>query len=173
MNTARNITRTLGIALLVAAGAAAPVRSDTPATPTTAGATMKHARGSFEVSLKPLDPYNQAPDAEMGRRAIDKQFHGELEAVSQGEMLSAGTPTKGSAGYVAIERVSGSLNGRSGSFTLQHNATMTRGTPYLNIIVVPDSGTGHLTGISGTMNIIIADGKHSYDFEYSLPDQTP
>lgn len=129
-----------------------------------------HARGSFEVSLKPLETYNKTPDSSLGRMSIDKQFHGELEAVSQGEMLSAGSPVKGSAGYVAIERVSGTLSGRSGSFVLQHNATMTRGAPYLNIIVVPDSGTGGLTGLSGNMNIIIADGKHSYDFEYSLPE---
>lgn len=129
-----------------------------------------HARGSFEVSLKPLETYNKTPDSSLGRMSIDKQFHGELEAVSQGEMLSAGSPVKGSAGYVAIERVSGTLNGRSGSFVLQHDATMTRGAPYLNIIVVPDSGTGGLTGLSGNMNIIIADGKHSYDFEYSLPE---
>lgn len=131
---------------------------------------MKHALGSFEVSMKPLEPYNTSPDAGLGRRSIDKQFHGELEAVSQGEMLSAGSPAKGSAGYVAIERVTGRLMGRSGSFSLQHNATMTRGTPYLNIIVVPDSGTGELAGLSGTMNIIISEGRHSYDFEYSLPE---
>jgi hypothetical protein len=163
MNPARN----LGMAVLTAACAACAAA---PSAPPTAGATMKHAMGSFDVSIKPLEPYNQSPEAELGRRSIDKQFHGQLEAVSQGEMLSAGTPTKGSAGYVAIERVTGTLDGRSGSFTLQHNATMTRGTPYLNIIVVPDSGTGQLTGLSGTMNIIITDGKHAYDFEYSLPE---
>lgn len=128
-----------------------------------------HARGPFDVSLKPLEPYNKSEGAGLGRMSIDKQFHGDLEAVSQGEMLSAGSPVKGSAGYVAIERVTGTLNGRSGSFVLQHNATMNRGVPSLNIIVVPDSGTGELAGLSGTMNIIIADGKHSYDFEYNLP----
>jgi hypothetical protein len=101
--------------------------------------------------------------------SIDKQFHGDLEASSKGEMLTAGTAAKGSAGYVAIERVSGSLHGGTGTFILQHNATMNRGTPQLNIIVVPDSGTGQLARITGTMNIIIADGKHSYDFVYSLP----
>lgn len=166
-----HLASSLVMIVVIAACAVSPARADSPATPSNAGATMKHARGSFDVSLKPLDPYNKSSDAELGRRAIDKQFHGELEAVSQGEMLSAGTPTKGSAGYVAIERVTGTLAGRSGGFTLQHNATMTRGTPYLNIIVVPDSGTGQLAGLSGTMNIIIApDGKHSYDFEYSLPE---
>jgi hypothetical protein len=132
---------------------------------------MPQARGSFDVSLNPLAPYNAAEDAKLGRMSIDKQFKGDLAAVSKGEMLSAFTATKGSAGYVAIERVSGSLHGRAGAFVLQHNATMTRGAPALNIIVVPDSGTGELTGLSGTMNIIIADGKHSYEFEYQLPAQ--
>jgi Protein of unknown function (DUF3224) len=131
----------------------------------------QHATGPFEVKLTPLEPANKTEDNVLGRMSIDKQFRGDLEAVSKGEMLTAGTITKGSAGYVAIERVSGSLKGRSGTFILQHNATMTRGTPQLNIIVVPDSGTGELTGLTGTMNIIIAEGgKHSYDFTYSLPD---
>jgi len=106
--------------------------------------------------------------ATLGRMSIDKQFHDDLEASSKGEMLSAMSGTPGSAGYVAIEKVSGTLHGRSGSFVLQHSATMTRGTPALNIIVVPDSGTGELAGLSGTMTIIIADGKHSYTFDYTL-----
>jgi hypothetical protein len=129
---------------------------------------MNKATGTFDVKINPLAPYNTSAEAKLGRMSIDKQFHGELEGSSQGEMLSAGSDTKGSAGYVAIERVSGSLNGRSGGFTLQHNATMVRGAPYLNIIVVPDSGTGELMGIRGSMNIIIEQGKHSYEFEYSL-----
>ena len=129
-----------------------------------------HATGPFDVKLAPLEPANKTEDNSLGRMSIDKQFHGDLEASSKGEMLTAGTAVKGSAGYVAIERVSGSLHGRTGSFILQHNATMNRGTPQLNIIVVPDSGTSQLAGITGTMNIIIADGKHSYDFAYSLPD---
>jgi len=129
-----------------------------------------HATGPFDVKLTPLDPANKAEDNSLGRMSSDKQFHGDLEATSKGEMLTAGTAVKGSAGYVAIERVSGSLNGRTGTFILQHNATMNRGTPQLNIIVVPDSGTGQLAGLTGTMNIIITDGKHSYDFTYSLPD---
>jgi hypothetical protein len=129
-----------------------------------------HAIGPFDVKLAPLDPANKTDDNSLGRMSIDKQFHGDLEATSKGEMLTAGTAVKGSAGYVAIERVSGTLQGRAGSFTLQHNATMDRGAPHLNIIVVPDSGTGQLTGLTGTMNILIADGKHSYDFAYSVPD---
>ena len=105
----------------------------------------------------------------LGRRSIDKQFQGALDATSQGMMLSAGTATRGSAGYVAIEQVTGVLDGRRGSFVLQHHATMNRGEPNLSIIVVPDSGTDELTGLSGTMGIRIADGKHFYDFEYTLP----
>jgi Protein of unknown function (DUF3224) len=131
---------------------------------------MNRASGTFEVKLNSLLPYNSTADAKLARLSIDKQFHGDLEATSQGEMLSAGTDIKGSAGYVAIERVLGRLSGRSGGFVLQHNATMTRGVPYLNIIVVPDSGTGELVGLSGTMNIIIDTGKHSYEFEYRLLD---
>jgi hypothetical protein len=100
---------------------------------------------------------------------LDKQFHGELEATSQGQMLTAGTTVKGSAGYVAIEKVSGTLHGRKGTFILQHSATMTRGTPQLSIFVVPDSGTEALTGLGGAMDIVIDKGKHSYVFEYTLP----
>jgi hypothetical protein len=102
--------------------------------------------------------------------SIDKQFHGDIEGTSKGQMLTAGTAVKGSAGYVAIERVSGTLRGRSGSFVLQHSGTMTRGAPQLSITVVPDSGTGQLVGLTGKMAINIADGKHSYDFEYALAE---
>jgi hypothetical protein len=129
------------------------------------------ARGNFEVKLNPLPAYNTSAGAKLGRMSIDKQFHGELEATSQGEMLSAMTDVKGSAGYVAIERVTGTLNGRRGTFVLQHNATMNRGKPFLNIIVVPDSGSAELAGLSGSMKIIIAEGRHSYEFEYSLAPQ--
>jgi len=133
------------------------------------GATMTHhAKGGFDVKLQPLDAYNKDEGAGLARMAIDKQFHGDLAATSKGEMLSAMGGVKGSAGYVAIERVSGTLAGRRGSFTLQHNATMTRGEPYLNLIVVPDSGTDELAGLSGTMKITIANGVHSYEFDYTL-----
>ena len=127
------------------------------------------AAGPFDVRLNPLVPYENTEGAMLGRMSLDKQFHGDLTAVSKGEMLTAGTAVKGSAGYVAIERVSGALQGRTGTFSLQHNATMTRGTPHLEIIVVPDSGTGQLEGLGGTMAINIVDGKHSYLFEYTLP----
>jgi uncharacterized protein DUF3224 len=131
---------------------------------------MNKAVGTFEVKINPLAPHNTSADAKLARMSIDKQFRGDLDATSQGEMLSAGTATKGSAGYVAIERVTGTLNDRSGSFVLQHNATMNRGAPYLNIVVIPDSGTGELAGLSGTMHIIIDQGKHSYEFEYDFSD---
>src|SRR5262249_10125904 len=114
---------------------------------------MPLAKGSFEVKLAPIETYSK--DASLGRMSIDKHFHGDLEATSIGEMLSAGSPVKGSAGYVAIEKVTGTLEGQSGSFVLQHFATMNRGTPRLMIEVVPDSGTGDLTGLSGTLQINI------------------
>ncbi len=128
------------------------------------------ASGPFEVKVLPQKPDNPCAEAaQLGRMALDKQFHGALEADSKGEMLAFMTAVKGSAGYVAIERVTGTLDGRSGSFVLQHNATMDRGTPNLNIVVVPDSGTGELTGSRGTMKIDIQPGgKHFYDFDYEL-----
>ena len=129
---------------------------------------MKKASGTFSVKIGPLSQYNTSQDAKLARMSIDKQFNGDLVGTSQGEMLSAGTDIKGSAGYVAIERVTGTLNDRSGSFVLQHNATMTRGAPYLNIVVVPDSGTGEFAGLTGTMHIAIDKGNHSYEFEYNL-----
>jgi len=134
------------------------------------GITMHRVNGSFDVKLQPIDPYNRDEGAGIARMSIDKQFHGALDATSKGEMLSAMGNVKGSAGYVAIERVSGTLAGRKGSFTLQHNATMTRGEPYLNIIIVPDSGSGDLVGLSGSMKIDITEGKHFYTFDYALAD---
>lgn len=129
----------------------------------------QHASGPFEVKIAPLDPAFKFTENPIGRFSLDKQFHGDLEASSQGEMLSAGSP-KTSGGYVAIERVSGTLSGRSGTFVLQHNATMTNGVPQMNITVVPGTGTGQLAGLTGTMAIIIKEGKHSYDFAYALPE---
>jgi hypothetical protein len=102
--------------------------------------------------------------------SIDKQFHGDLEGTSKGQMLSAMGSVKGSAGYVALERITGTLKGRSGSFVLQHSGTMTRGAPQLSVTVVPDSGTGQLVGLAGALTIKIDNGKHSYDFDYTLPE---
>jgi Protein of unknown function (DUF3224) len=127
------------------------------------------ARGAFEVKLAPLPTSDTAEGGLLGRMSIDKQFHGDLQATSKGEMLSAGTSVKGSAAYVAIERVTGTLGGRSGAFVLQHSATMNRGEPQLSITVVPDSGTGELEGLAGKMVIEIASGQHSYAFDYTLP----
>ncbi len=130
------------------------------------------ARGTFEVKLTPQASDDAAGGATLGRMTLDKQFHGDLEATGKGEMLTAMTGVEGSAGYVAIERVSGKLHNRKGTFVLQHSGTMARGTQQLSVTVVPDSGTDQLTGITGKMTIDIADGKHSYGFEYTLP-QTP
>jgi hypothetical protein len=131
---------------------------------------MMHASGTFEVKIIPQKPDNkEAESANLGRMSIDKQFYGDLEATSKGEMLAAATEVKGSAGYVAMERVSGTLQGRGGAFILQHSGTMTRNAPQMSVTVVPDSGTGQLVGLAGTMTIKIADGKHFYEFDYALP----
>jgi uncharacterized protein DUF3224 len=127
----------------------------------------RRATGSFEVKLAPLEPYVK-DDPTLGRFSLDKQYHGDLEASSQGEMLSAGKPPTG--GAVAMEKVTGRLNGRSGTFVLQHSGTMEQGTTTSwSIAVVPGSGTGELAGLSGKMEIIIENGKHSYVFDYTLP----
>lgn len=129
-----------------------------------------HASGTFEVKMTPQPAQDGVGDPGIGRMALDKQFHGDLEANGKGQMLAAGTDVLGSAGYVALERVSGTLHGRRGTFALQHSGTMARGAPQLSITVVPDSATGELLGLAGKLAITIADGKHSYDFEYTLPD---
>ena len=127
-----------------------------------------HASGTFEVKLAPQAGDDYADAATLARMTIDKVFHGDLEGASKGQMLSAGTAIRNSAGYVAIERVTGTLHGRTGTFVLQHSGTMNRGAPQLVVTVVPDSGTGDLTGLSGTMVIDISDGKHAYTFDYTL-----
>ena len=132
-----------------------------------AAAMTTRAHGTFDVKLAPLAD-DKVEGASLGRMSIDKQLHGDLEGSSKGEMLTAVTGVKGSAGYVAIERVRGKLGGRTGTFVLQHSGTMTRGAQQLAITVVPDSGTGDLAGLTGTMSIRIEDGKHFYDFDYSL-----
>jgi hypothetical protein len=126
-------------------------------------------KGTFEVTLLPRELALSHEQPGLGRMSIDKQFHGELEATSKGEMLSAMTAVKGSAGYVAIERVSGTLQGKKGTFILQHSATIHRGVSRLAIVVVPDSGTEDLAGLHGTMNIEIVGKDHFYVFEFSVP----
>ena len=125
------------------------------------------ASGTFEVKLKPQVDENVG-DPTVGRLSLDKQFHGDLEAASKGQMLAVQGEVKGSAGYVAMERVTGTLAGHAGSFALQHTGTMTRGVPELSVMVVPDSGTGELAGLNGKMTITIADGKHFYELQYEL-----
>jgi hypothetical protein len=132
---------------------------------------MPLATGSFDVRLTPDGAPYVAPGSTLAALTLDKTFRGDLEATSAGRMLSAGTDVKGSAAYVAIERVSGTLRGKTGTFVLQHNGVMTRGAGQLSIAVVPDSGTGDLTGLSGTMSIDITDGKHFYEFDYILAEQ--
>ena len=131
------------------------------------------ANGTFEVKVNVQKADNkEAESARLGRMSLEKRFQGELEATSAGQMLSVGTEVAGSAGYVAMERVNGTLHGRTGSFALQHSGTMTRGEPQLSVTVVPDSGTGQLVGIAGRMTIKIVDGKHFYEFRYTL-SETP
>ncbi|HMC77611.1 MAG TPA: DUF3224 domain-containing protein [Vicinamibacterales bacterium] len=129
----------------------------------------QHATGPFDVKMTPQPADGYADGATLGRMTLDKQFRGALEATGKGQMLTGMGGVKGSAGYVAIERVTGTLNGRQGSFVLQHTGVMDRGTPRLTITVVPDSGTDGLQGLAGTMTIeAAAGGKHSYDFNYTL-----
>lgn len=127
------------------------------------------AAGPFDVKVIPQAPSDASDPSIVGRMLLDKKFHGELEATSKGEMLAASsTSEKGSAGYVAIERVTGKLNGLEGSFHLQHTGSMNRGAPSLSITVIPDTGTGDLAGLSGSMTIDISDGKHAYTFDYTI-----
>lgn len=128
-----------------------------------------HASGPFDVKVIPQD--DKSDDPLLARMTLDKQYHGDLDGTGKGQMLTASTDVKGSGAYVAIEKVTGTLNGRAGTFVLQHSGTMTNNAPQLTITVVPDSGTGELKGISGKMTIIVAaGGKHSYDFGYTLPN---
>jgi hypothetical protein len=128
---------------------------------------MHHAHGTFTVKLVPLTP----PPAEgLGRFSIDKEIHGDLEATTKGEMFSGGDFKQGAAGYVAIEVVTGTLAGKKGTFAIQQMGTMDANGPKMQAVLVPGSGTGELKGIAGTFTIVIADGKHSYDMEYSLPE---
>jgi hypothetical protein len=131
----------------------------------------QHATGSFQVVLAAQALVDETAAPLLGRMTINKTFTGDLEACSKGEMLMASTSVKGSAGYVAIERVTGTLEGRHGSFVLQHAGSMHRGAPQLSVTVVPDSGTDELLGLSGTLSIIIEEGEHRYEFAYAFSDQ--
>ena len=128
---------------------------------------MTKASGTFAVKVSPQAP-DEGDTSGVGRLQLDKQFSGDLEGSCKGQMLAISSAVEGSAGYVAMELVTGTLQGKSGGFALLHFGTMTRGTPELNVMVVPDSGTGGLEGLSGKMQIIIAEGKHSYEFDYEF-----
>jgi Protein of unknown function (DUF3224) len=129
------------------------------------------ARGTFDVKVAAVDVSKSTDGLELGRYSLDKQYRGDLEATGKGEMLTVGTPVEGSAAYVAVERVEGTLAGHRGSFALQHSGSMAHGDQRLTIEVVPDSGTGELVGLEGGLQIVVTDGKHSYSFDYSLPDK--
>jgi hypothetical protein len=126
------------------------------------------ARGTFEIQLEREAPYDVEDGVSLGRSTGQKRFEGDLEGISAVHMLGVLTPTEGSAGYVAIERVIGRLAGRSGTFVLQHSGAMARGSQQLRIEVVPDSGTGELTGLRGNMTIEITGGEHFYVFDFEL-----
>ena len=153
--------------LLVTAASAAQAQSNQLST--RQSVMNETATGEFVVKLLPLAFEGQAEGSKLGRMSIDKTISGDLVATTKGQMLSAMTEIKGSAGYVAIEKVEGSLNGKNGTFVLQHTGTMNQGNPSLSVTVVPDSGTGELVGLAGQFHIIIAAGKHSYEFKYTLP----
>jgi len=129
----------------------------------------RHAEGSFDVKMTPLAAEDALAGSGIGRYSMAKEYHGDLEATAKGEMLGAGDPGTGSAGYVAMEVVSGALGGHAGTFALQHSGVMEKGGSTMAVTVVPGSGTGRLAGIAGTLTITIAGGKHSYRLEYTLP----
>ena len=164
------LLNTFCLALLFASAAQTETHSAVKPAIQKGAAMPAHVTGTFEVKLVPQPPEDKAEGSTLARMTIDKQFHGDLEGTGKGQMLTAGTEVKGSAGYVAIERITGTLQGRAGSFVLQHSGTLTRGAPQQSVTVVPDSGTGQLVGLTGKMTGTIADGKHSYDLEYALPE---
>ena len=168
----RRNARTMGIAAICALLAvdAAAVGRRGQNLPEKGTNMTKRAEGTFDVKVTPATVADLAQAAGVGAMSIEKQYRGDLEATGQGEMLHAATEVKGSGVYVAIEKVSGTLASRRGTFLLQHSGTMRRGEPQLTVTVVPDSGTGELAGLTGRMNIIIADGKHSYELEYDFED---
>jgi hypothetical protein len=163
------LTWAFGLSLGLLSGASA----ETPAKPQIIqkGAAVTQASGTFEVKVKPLPSDEKVPGLKVGRLSLDKVFQGDLVGTSLGEMSTAETTVEGSGGYVAIERVNGTLKGRTGEFSLLHQGTMRRGGEFnLNITVVPDSGTGELAGLTGKMTITIDGKKHFYTLDYALPD---
>lgn len=159
--------------LFVVLGLGQAAGADTPAKPAVKGGApaMHRASGTFEVKITPLPKDEKVAGLALGRYAVEKQIKGGLQGTSRAEMMAPDSAVEGSGGYVAVEQVTGTLDGRSGAFTLIHQGTMKKGTPGFDLVVkvVPDSGTGQLAGLSGTMRIIIEGGKHSYELDYSLP----
>lgn len=153
----------IGLFLAAATVAVAPRTASAQSTVHDTVVTMR-ATGSFEVKMAP-----QATDAPIGRMSLDKQFHGDLEGTGKGEMLAGMTAVEGSAAYVALEQVTAALHGRRGTFLLLHRGVMDRGAQTLSVTVVPDSGTGELVGLAGTLRILIEGGRHAYEFDYTLP----
>ena len=129
-----------------------------------------HAVGTFDVKMTPQVSGASSGDVSISKMSIEKQFHGAIEGNSKGEMLASMGAVQGSAGYVAMERFTGTLDGRAGSFVLQHNGTLNRGVPALSVNIVPDSGTEQLSGLSGSMKIDVIDGTHHYEFTYKFED---
>jgi hypothetical protein len=160
------------LALLIGAAGLAQAGNGLAAAPTITKETITmQAKGTFDVQLTPQDAATDIGATKIGRMKLDKQFHGDLAAASVGEMLAMRTDVQGSAGYVAMEHVNGTLQGRKGTFVLQHSGTMNRGAAALDLNVVPDSGTGELKGLSGSMKIEIVEGKHRYIMDYVLPTE--
>jgi hypothetical protein len=158
------------VLLSMAVRVAAAQSASTPTVQPKETCSTNHARGLFDVKTTAQALSEKVADPTLGRMSLEKQYHGDLEASGKGEMLTISTGVKGSGVYVAVERVTGTLQGRKGSFALYHTGVMTRGTPELRITVVPDSGTDQLAGIAGTLSIQIENGKHSYDLVYTLPE---
>ena len=162
----------LAAALFVCMGTGA-AGDEAPAKPASKGgmAVARHATGTFEVKVTPLPKDEKVPGLAVGRYAFEKQLKGGLEGTSKGEMMAPDSPVEGSGGYVAVEHFAGSLDGRSGSFMLVHQGIMKKGAPGFDLVikVVPDSGTGQLARLAGTMKIVIEGGKHSYELDYTLP----
>lgn len=164
----RPLVCALGLCALVLSGCAQN-RETIPGEPRKETTMTKRASGNFDVKLTPMPPEAQGADGGLGRMLLDKQFHGDLQAASKGQMLATmGEVVPNSGAYVALERVTGTLHGRSGTFMLQHSGTMARGAQSLSLTVVPDSGTGELTGLTGSMKIIITGKQHAYELDYAL-----
>lgn len=158
------------VALGLSLGATASAQTQSTHESRTGSTMAMQVKGAFDVKLTPQGQEDKAEGSTLGRMSIEKHFHGALEGTSEGQMLTGASDVQGSAGYVAMERVSGTLKGLRGSFVLQHSGTMSKNGFQLSITVVPDSGAGELLGLTGKMDIKIVDGKHFYDFEYTLPE---